>query len=145
MAQTKSRFSVEDACLAGSEEHAQFRFYHFYSGPRPMLASRAMSWTPPVDLYETASEIVLEVDLAGIEPGNVQIQVSDRLVHLQGMREQSGESGVRCYEIMEIERGNFERSVELPSSVDSDQAKATYHDGVLVLRMAKIQAKPLDV
>ena len=141
MVQSDTLTSLEEPKLAGKGESVRFQFYHYYTGPRPTLASGSMSWTPPVDLYETAEELVLEVDLAGIEPDNVQIQVSEKLVSLQGTREETQETAIRCYEIMEIERGTFERAVELPGPVDTDSARATYHDGVLVLRMRKISGK----
>jgi HSP20 family protein len=91
-----------------------------------------------VDLYVTATEVVLEVDLAGVKFDRVQVQFSGQILRLTGTREESEDLGIRCYEIMEIERGNFERMIELPAEVNTENVSAIYRDGVLILRMEKI-------
>ena len=136
--------SLEEPHLASKGEHIHFQFYHYQVGPRPSLVSGCLSWTPPIDLYETQKEIVLEVDLAGVKPENIQFHLSGQILKLVGIREDTSGIGTRCYEIMEIERGSFERIVELPKKVAEEKISAEYHDGVLVLRMMKLDDEDLQ-
>ncbi|HEY3294571.1 MAG TPA: Hsp20/alpha crystallin family protein [bacterium] len=116
--------------------HSQYHFFQFYSSQHAVLTA-GTGWFPPVDLYETPTEFVLEVNLAGIAPEQVRLSFEGSLLHITGQRDELGEPGVRCYHIMEIERGAFARTLELPSAVDGTTARAVFHDGLLLVHVQK--------
>ncbi len=115
--------------------HSDYHFFQFYS--QHAVLTTGTGWIPPVDLYETAGEFVLEVNLGGIGPEQVRLAFEGNLLHITGQRDELGEPGVRCYHVMEIERGGFARTLELPAAIDADTAHATFHDGFLVLHVKK--------
>ena len=116
--------------------HSHYHFFQFYSSQHAVLTA-GTGWIPPVDLYETAGEFVLEVNLGGIAPEQVHLTFEGNLLHIAGQRDELGEPGVRCYHVMEIERGAFARTLELPAAVDPQSAQAVFHDGLLVLHVKK--------
>jgi HSP20 family protein len=103
-----------------------------------MLAS-GPAWIPALDLYETNDDFVLEVNLGGIAPEEVHVQVEGRLLRFWGERPDASGSGVRCYHAMEIERGSFDRTIEFPVLVDPHTTKVVFRDGLLVLHIKKIE------
>ncbi len=95
--------------------------------------------TPRLDLYETAEDIMIEVDLPGIDPQGISLQILNNQLTLEGKRGERGENPEaghylrmeRCFE-------DFRRIVLLPCAVDPQQAQSAYEKGVLVLRLPKI-------
>lgn len=100
-------------------------------------------FTPPLDVRETAEEYLVLVDLPGVKPEDVTIEVNDQVLSISGSRVpvETGESqvGERPY-------GSFVRTLTLPKGVDSDAIAAAYHDGVLELRIPKpAEQKPKKI
>lgn len=92
------------------------------------------------DIYAQNGNIVVEIQVAGIEPDNVEISVENNLLHVFGTREEEYEEDVRDYYSKEILRGSFERLVPLPVAVNEDKANANIEDGVLRIVLPKRQA-----
>ena len=82
--------------LAMKGEHIRFQFYHFVSSQRPTLGSGTATWSPPLDLYETKTQIVLELDLAGVRPDSVQLQFTGRLLKISGLSERNSRELWNC-------------------------------------------------
>ena len=101
------------------------------------------SWVPPLDVWETESELVYAVDLPGIPEKDIAIEVQDDTLTVTATRErQAEESGERFYRF-ERRSGTFSRAVGLPSGVDESRIRATYVDGVLEVRVPKpVEAQP---
>lgn len=91
----------------------------------------------PVDLYETGEEVVLEMAVPGIRVEDLDISIEGRQLTIRGALPQTG-SEDRRYWLQSIPRGEFQRSVNLPTSVEADQVHATVQNGLLVLRMPKV-------
>lgn len=121
-----------------AQKGVRIRFQHvqIYSVGRPMLAS-GTGWMPSVDLYETRDDVVLEINLAGIPADQVHVQFSATTVRISGSRDGRPAAAVRCYHILEIERGVFARELDLPVPVDPHTVDATFNHGLLVVRAAK--------
>lgn len=116
--------------------HIRYHYFGWSSSDRP-LAAAGPSWSPPIDLYETLDECVIEVNLGGVPPDQIQIQCDNHAVHLFGSRPEHRASGIRCYHAIEIERGSFQRTVELPSAVDPATTRVIVHDGMIEVHIAK--------
>jgi HSP20 family protein len=103
-------------------------------------------WNPAVDVYETDHDLVLKAELPGIDPKDVDIRVEDGTLYLKGERKQESEVKEGSYHRVERSYGSFTRSFALPGSVNLDNIKADYKDGVLTLTMAKREeAKPKTI
>ncbi|MCL6454650.1 MAG: Hsp20/alpha crystallin family protein [Alicyclobacillus sp.] len=95
-----------------------------------------------VDVRETASEVVVSAEIPGLaKKDDVQITVHDNHLHLTGKVERSAEQAGENVHRTERFYGQFSRTVPLPADVDDSSAKATYHNGVLEVRLQKTERR----
>ena len=110
-----------------------------------LLGRQAMRWEgseegvrlPPVDVSETDDEIIVRAEMPGIEKDKIDIEVLPESLSISAemSREQTEEKATHHYR--ERVWGRFERTLGLPAEVVSDEAKATFRDGVLEIRLQK--------
>ena len=91
-----------------------------------------------VDLYETGDALVLEMAVPGIVAEDLDISIEGRQLTLQGAVPQLEEAEGRRYWLQSIPRGEFRRTVTLPTTVEVEKAEATVQNGVLRLHMPKV-------
>ncbi len=91
-----------------------------------------------VDVYQTSDEIVIESPIAGVEPDNLDISITNESVTIKGKREHAERVKEEDYFYQECYWGKFSRSVILPQEIDSEKAQATIKNGILVVRLPKI-------
>ena len=101
--------------------------------------------TPPVDIFEDADAITVLADMPGVETNDLKIDLHDGLLTITGhapAREASGEVPV----LREYPAGTFQRSFALSETIDQEKIKATLKNGVLRLRLPKVdRAKPRQI
>ena len=105
---------------------------------RGLSPRRRGGFSPAVDVYYASDppRAVVRADLAGIDPGEVQLEIRGRELILSGHREEVPPTrDDRVYQQLEIEIGPFRRVVELGADVDSEAADATYEDGILTVEL----------
>ena len=101
---------------------------------------------PPVDVYATEDDLVLEMAVPGANADDINISVTGDTVTLSGEIEQRRQSQKGQPYFEEIWRGRFQRSFTLPIQVDADKAEANFDNGILVLRLPKSEAtKPRKI
>ncbi|MFQ5594316.1 MAG: Hsp20/alpha crystallin family protein [Anaerolineae bacterium] len=100
-------------------------------------ARRHCLWCPPTDVYETADEAVVRVEIAGVKEDELDISFADHVLTITGMRRNS-ETGQRAYQQMEIWSGPFRTHAHIPWKVDVEAVEAHYADGFLVIRLPKV-------
>ena len=106
------------------------------------LDSRGL-WFPALDVYETESAYVVELDLPGVHPENVDLSFEQGTLTIRGQRGptvKTPEKGELRVFSAERVSGSFIRSVRLPEYVDSEKIEATYDHGVLVVTIPKAAA-----
>ena len=103
----------------------------------PGFAGLRRGFRPHVDCYRSDEPptVTVVVDLAGIDPGDVEIVVTDRIVVVSGERRRPALACRVSYRQMEIEYGPFQRRISLAEDVDPDSAEATYEQGLLKVVM----------
>jgi HSP20 family protein len=96
--------------------------------------ARVTGFTPLTDVRETGDEYLVMVDLPGVKPEDVSIEVTDRTLSISGSRVpvETGET-----QLVERPYGSFVRTLALPRGVNEDEIVAEYHDGVLELHVPK--------
>lgn len=117
-------------------------------GPSMTQAEQPLAgtWAPAVDIYETAQEIVLQVEVPGVTKEQVHVEVDDGTLHLKGERKIEKEVKEENYHRVERVYGAFHRSFSLPDTVDAEKVRAELKDGVLEVRLGKReQAKPKQI
>jgi len=92
-----------------------------------------------VDVYQTEEEIVIQSTIAGIKPESLDISVENDVVTIRGIRERPEEDGERDYFYQECYWGPFSRKIILPEETDPSRTDATMKEGVLTIRIPKIQ------
>ena len=94
---------------------------------------------PPVDVYETDSEVVVKAELPGVKKEDIDITIKESAVHLKAERKEEREE--KTENVYRVERfyGTIERIVPLPTEVKPEEAKAEYKDGVLEIRIPKVK------
>lgn len=102
----------------------------------PRLVAPRRGFRPRVDVYRTEDPptVTIVVELAGIDPGEVELAVADGMLIVRGKRRRDAGQG-RTYQHVEIDYGAFERRVALDEPVDSEAADATYERGLLTIRL----------
>ncbi|HBA56073.1 Hsp20/alpha crystallin family protein [Syntrophorhabdus aromaticivorans] len=103
----------------------------------PSIAEGA--WVPPVDIHETKKDVVVVVDIPGLDPKDVAISILEDRLTVKGERKKEEETKDADYYRSERVYGSFQRILQLPSEVVGDKAKASYKDGVLKVTIPKSQ------
>ncbi len=104
---------------------------------RPDL-NKNLGWDLAVDVYEKEKTVIAEMNLPGIDPEKIDISFEDDYhLHIAGHRQEEQKVEKKNYYNREIRRGQFERIVRLPCSVDQTNTSADYDDGVLKITMPK--------
>jgi len=112
----------------------------------PTVRFSPRTWQPVIDVYETDSEVVVLVELAGVKEDEIEVIVHDGVLTIRGERKDIKQGIKRTYSQMEILWGPFERDTILPASVNLDQIKAFYEAGILEVVLPKLgEEKPRRV
>ena len=111
---------------------------------RRVPAKRA--WSPPLEVYEKEDEYVVRAELPGMKKDEIDVSVVEDTLTIKGERKAEEEVKEENYYLCERCYGSFERSVTLPSAIDTEKIKASYENGVLEIRLPKVPAvKPKKV
>ena len=95
-------------------------------------------WLPPVDVWETETELVIELDVPGCHPENISAELVDQQLVVTGERSVPA-GAVRRYRT-ERWQGRFVRSFVVPREINGEQIRADYNEGVLTVRLPKPEA-----
>ena len=107
-----------------------------------LVGTDAPGWTPPVDLYETATDFILTADLPGLTREQIDINVDENRVLIRGERV-GGPGDMPCEQFHRVERGHgrFSRSFALPEAIDIAQVSADLKDGILTVKIPKARGR----
>lgn len=91
-----------------------------------------------VDMYQTGNEIIIQSTVAGLKPEELDVSISQDMVTIRGKRQRMHEISKENYFYQELYWGSFSRSILLPQEVDAEAAEATIKEGLLTLRLPKL-------
>lgn len=94
--------------------------------------------TLTIDVYQTPNEIVIESAIAGVNPDDLDVTATADSVIIRGKRHQEREVKDDDYLYQECYWGKFSRSVILPQEVDPENAVVTFKNGILSVRLPKL-------
>lgn len=94
---------------------------------------RGMAQMAAVDIRETDDEVILSARLSGVDPRNIDIQITSEAVTLTGQHRSETHYGYGH----RFSYGGFRQAIALPARVQSDQAHVDFHQGALILTMLK--------
>jgi len=124
------------------ESHYPRRWMHPFHMDWPTWGDFAGSFEghmPKVDVVERDDEVVVRAEVPGVEKKDLDVSVSENSVTIKGETSHETKEEKGDYVRSELSRGTFSRMVSLPGTVDADQAKATFKDGILELSLPKME------
>ena len=121
-------------------------FRESYSPEGPEEALTTTTVAPPVDIYEDEHNIILKIEVPGIDEEDIDVRIQDNTLTVHGERKIEKEEKEENFRRVERQYGSFIRSFTCPSSVDPGQVSARCDKGVLNINLAKkAEAKPTQI
>ncbi len=101
---------------------------------------------PPVDIFEEADAIRIMAEVPGVRPEDVKISLEGNVLTIHGTKQQAAEERTERVHRYERTYGVFERTFSLPATVDANNIKAAYEQGVLTVTLPKMaEARPRQI
>lgn len=94
---------------------------------------------PSMDLSETPNTVEVKMDVPGMKPEDIDIQLANGVLTISGERKEEKEERGKTFHRLERRYGSFSRSITVPTAVSEDKVDAQYHDGVLTLTLQKTE------
>jgi HSP20 family protein len=94
---------------------------------------------PVVDFYEDKDDLVVKAELPGMEKQDIEVNVTDHRLTIKGEKKKEEKVEEENYYRTERSFGSFRRSLELPSDVQAEKAKASFRSGILEVRLPKTE------
>jgi HSP20 family protein len=91
-----------------------------------------------VDVYQTANHIVIQTIVAGVRQEDLDVSITQDMITIKGRRERHREASHEDYYYQELYWGAFSRSLLLPQEVDAEEAEASLRNGLLTIRLPKL-------
>jgi HSP20 family protein len=113
------------------------RFFDDFSLPRMWHEDRP--WMPVFDMSETDDEVVMKVEVPGMDSKDIDLTLSDGCLTISGEKKHEEKEEKEHYHRTERRYGAFCRNVALPAHVDADKIDATCKDGVLTITLPKAE------
>jgi HSP20 family protein len=121
-------------------------FGRTYAGTDAGTGATSGAWVPPLDVYETPEKLVVTMELAGIDPKDVDVSVEDSMLTVSGTREFYSDVNEEDFHRVERRYGSFSRSLSLPSTSNAEAIQASFDKGVLTVEIPKREeAKPKKI
>jgi HSP20 family protein len=130
--------------LNSLQNHMNRLFDAQFGGRDEFLTTGA--FVPPVDVYEDEHSVQLKLEVPGIAEKDLDIRVENKTLTVSGERKFEKEEKEENFHRVERRYGSFTRSFSLPTTVNTEDIRADYEQGVLKVRLAKRQeAKPKQI
>lgn len=116
---------------------------NFFDAPgfNPPAIMHIGNSAPQVDVMENNEDIIVKIDLPGIDKEKLKLEVFQNYVSLKYSEENKKEQKDETYHMMERSYGNFQRIIPIPDDGDIQKADSNYKDGVLTITIPKSEDK----
>ena len=112
----------------------------------PAQLRQGGTWSPTVDVCERAHEIIIFVEMPGVNRSDVQLAWNDGILTISGLKRQTPpDRDVAKYLCVERMYGHFRREITIGVAVDHKQAKAELKDGLMKIRLPKTQPEVMNI
>ncbi|MDA8163263.1 MAG: Hsp20/alpha crystallin family protein [Desulfobacteraceae bacterium] len=117
---------------------------NFFNVSFPIISS-ARGWMPAMDVYRTQNALHIVADLSGVDIKSLYLAIKDQFLYLAGQRRPFWNEGEMYFYQMEINYGQFERTIRIPCPIDANKIDASYENGFLVVRLPYQQNKKIKI
>lgn len=101
------------------------------------------NFSPRIDVSEDEKNINVVAEIPGVKKENIKITLQDNILTIEGEKKKESETKEKNFYRTERTFGSFKRCFTLPSEVDSEKVEAKFEDGMLNVRMKKLEHKPV--
>lgn len=98
------------------------------------------AWTPAIELQETDTELVVKAEVPGVEAKDLDVQVTENTVSIAGSHREETRTEEKGMVRSELRYGQFQRLIPLPTTVQYEQVKADFKNGILTLTLPKVES-----
>lgn len=110
----------------------------FFGEKLRAVSSAGRGFSPPMDVFETEDEIVCLLDLVGVGPQDLDVQLEAGTLRLSGIRREFPGFERRHYHKMELDFGAFERTLTIPEPVEAKSLRLETSGGFYLVRLRKV-------
>ncbi|GAX61828.1 small heat shock protein [Candidatus Scalindua japonica] len=96
-------------------------------------------WNPDIDIAETDNDIIVNAEIPGVDPKNIDISIVNDMLIIKGEKKEEKEEKEKSYHRVERTYGSFTRTIELPAQVNKEKVEAKEHQGVLKIILPKME------
>lgn len=107
--------------------------------PSSIMGWRGQEWLPATDIVENKDNILVRVELPGLEPEDIKVSLADDRLTISGERTQEEEKKEGGFYRLERHYGSFTRAYRLPALVKKDDIDAVFEKGILVITLPKLE------
>lgn len=122
-------------------DHISNRFQRFFDEFPGFNSHNVDSFAPKIDISEDKENILIDAEIPGVPKENLKITLQDNILTIEGEKKRVSEEKEINFYREERCFGKFKRSFTLPVEVSSDNVDATYKDGMLSIKLNKIEEK----
>lgn len=97
--------------------------------------------SPAVDVFEEGGNIVVKAELPGLTSKDIEVKLIENMLEITGEKKTEEKIDRRDYLRVERSYGKFSRTLRLPEGLDGEHVKASFNDGVLEIKIPKIEGK----
>ena len=94
-------------------------------------------WYPAADVYQTPDGWVVKVELAGVSPEDIEIDIQGNVLSIAGCRKDRSCAAGATYQQMEITYSNFEKTLRFPAAIDNARVEHEFENGLLIITLRK--------
>jgi HSP20 family protein len=121
-------------------------FSRFFSSRTPLANNTASSsdpetWRIPLDVVQNSDELVVTASVPGITKDEIDISVDGDVLTIRAEAKDTSAAESDSFLLRERRTGTYYRALQLPETVDYDGAESTFKDGVLTIKLPKIESK----
>ena len=114
-------------------------FWNRFFRETPSMGTFTEEWLPSVDISETKKNFIVNAELPGLDAKDVSVSLSGDLLIIKGEKKREEEEKDEHHHYVERYSGSFQRSFQLPTSVQGDKVEATFDKGVLKVTIPKVE------
>ena len=101
-----------------------------------------LGWAPPTDVYETETELIVTMDIAGMDRRDISVFTDGNIITIRGVRKEIAPQCKKQFHKMEIQVGPFQRLIQVPVSIDGQSIFTSYSNGFLEVHVKKSFDQP---
>ena len=121
----------------GDLRHGLSRLFEGFDRPFNGDSLRMPGLFPALNVREDDDCLYAEAEIPGVDPKEIEIEVVGNVLTLRGEKKHEREEEGKGFHCVERRYGEFNRSIELPTTVDSEKVSAEYKNGVLTVTLPK--------